>query len=115
MSTAPGAMVHEITLMKPAPDVPGADRTYVPMFATNQWAAIEPATAAKLEKVMAGSTVASASHLVTIWYLAGVTTLHQLIFHDRAGRGDRIFTINGVHDDEERHEQLILACAEVTP
>ena len=68
-----------------------------------------PATAN--ERRMPNIVTASASHLVTIPYLRGVTLTSTLILHD-ALEGDRAFSIAGISDPENRHIQLVLACEE---
>jgi hypothetical protein len=47
-----------------------------------------PATARDLERVVAGTVQSSATHLVTIRYLAGVTTKTRVVW-DAAVVGDR--------------------------
>lgn len=73
-------------------------------------AEIKAATARELERVVANSVQSSASHLVTIDYVPGVTTESQAVFHDSVG--DRTFSISGIEDPEEQHVELILACEE---
>jgi SPP1 family predicted phage head-tail adaptor len=70
------------------------------------WASIVPATARDLERVVAGTVQSSATHLVTIRYLAGVTTKTRVVF------GSRLFSVTGVQNPEERNISLVLVCQE---
>lgn len=60
---------------------------------------------------MANTVLSEASHIVTIRYRSGVTTKTQLVFHD--GTRDRSMSVTGVHDPDEGHRLLMLACVEV--
>ena len=73
-------------------------------------ASVEPATARSLERVAANTVTSTASHLVTVRYVPGVTTKTLVVFHD--GATDREMAVEGVHDPEERHISLVLECAE---
>jgi SPP1 family predicted phage head-tail adaptor len=70
------------------------------------WAAIEPATAANVERRVGHQVEAKVSHLVTIRYLAGVLTTGRVLFKSR------VFQIRGVANRDERNVQLTLACEE---
>jgi SPP1 family predicted phage head-tail adaptor len=72
-----------------------------------EWAAIEPATPARLERMVASTVQAVASHIVTMHYRDGVTTKARVKF------GTRLFAIRGVQNPEERNIWLLLACEEV--
>lgn len=108
-----GSLRHRVTLQTPAAPVPDGDGGYtqaVTTLASRLPASVEPATAKSLERVVANTVASTASHLVTLRYLAGVTTAAQLVFHD--GTTDRPMAITGVHDTDERHIELVLECAE---
>jgi SPP1 family predicted phage head-tail adaptor len=108
-----GHFRHRVTLENPT-DVPDAEGGYTTTWArlgpSTHAAVIRPATARDLERVVANTVQTTASHLVTIWYVAGVTTATRVIFHDTIG--DRTFSVTGVQDEDERHIQLTLACVE---
>lgn len=108
-----GALRHRITIELPAAAVPDSEGGFTQTWsalASRIPASVTPATARDLERVVANTVQSTASHLVTLRYLAGVTTKARLIFHDRT---DRTFSIQGIHDPEERHLRLNLACEEV--
>jgi len=108
-----GALRHRVTLRLLGAGVADGDGGYTQattVLAYRVAAKVEPATARTLERVTANTVASSASHLVTLRYLPGVTTQTQLTFHD--GQTDRLMSITGVHDHEERHQQLQLECVE---
>jgi head-tail adaptor len=112
MPIASGRRRHVLTLMNPGEMVPdgGGGWTETPAVLGDVYGEILPATVRDLERLMPNVVVASASHLVTIPYLPGVTLVSTVIFHDDGG--DRTFSIAGIVDPEERHLELVLACEE---
>jgi len=106
-----GALRHQVTLEQPGAAVPdgegGYTETWTALTPSPVWAAIQPASARDLERVFAGASQATASHLVTLRYHAGVTTATRLTF------GTRVFAITGVQNLDERNKELVLACEEV--
>jgi head-tail adaptor len=108
-----GRRIHRLTITAEGPSVPdgqgGFTRTPVTVAAGIR-GEIKPATARDLERVIGSTVQATASHLVTIPYVAGVKTNAQVIFHDIGG--DRTFSVTGVYDQEERHVELVLTCEE---
>jgi SPP1 family predicted phage head-tail adaptor len=107
-----GYLRHRVTLETPTtvPDGEGGFTETWAVLGLRIPAAVEPATARELERVAANTVTTTASHLVTIRYLPGVTTKTRVTFHD--GPTNRILSIEGTHDDEERHRMLILQCTE---
>lgn len=107
-----GSLRHRITLQTPGAPIPDGDGGY-----TETWtslgvrvpASVEPASARSLERIAANTVTSTASHLVTLRYLSGVTTKTRITFHDQT---DRTFSVTGIHDPEERHRVLILECTE---
>jgi len=73
-------------------------------------ASVEPATLQSLQRIVANTTEAKASHVVTLRYLPGVSTKAVVTLHD--GATDRTLYVTGYHDPGERHETLLLACNE---
>lgn len=104
-----GILRHRITLQSPSDPAPDGDGGF-----TNTWstlaadvpAAIAPATASNLERVIAGTVQSIATHLVTIRYLVGVTTKTRALF------GSRVFEVIGVQNPDERNISLVLICQE---
>ena len=113
-ATATGRRIHALTLTIPGEGVPdglggltpGPPTTIGPLLGD-----IAPASARNAERILPTVVIASASHLVTIPYLAGVTLTSSLVFHDPIA-GDRTFAITGIADLDERHVTLVLACEE---
>jgi len=70
--------------------------------------AIEPMALAADERHQAGTTIGSATHLVTGPYRADVTVQARLQ-HEQT----RLLNIVGVSDPEDRHSELIVRCQEV--
>ncbi len=106
-----GRRVHEVVLQNPAGAVADGDggftQTYADLTPRTLWVAIEPATATRLERLAAGSSIASASHIVTGPYHSGVTTKTRLTF------GSRTLYVVGVVDPQERHRETVMICNEV--
>lgn len=110
MSVAVGALRHSVTLENPTgPAIPDSDggSTFTWASLATVWAEIKPATARDLERVTAGTVLSTATHVVTLRHLVGVTTQTRVLFNDR------VFQVTGVSDPEERHIELNLVCVEV--
>lgn len=108
-----GALRHRVTLQTPGVPVPDGDGGYintVAILASRVPAHVAPATTRSLERVVANTVASSATHLVTIRYIQGVNARTALVFHD--GPVDRPMSVTGIHDTEERHQELILECQE---
>lgn len=108
-----GDLRHRVSLTTPGAIVPDGDGGFTQTTATlasRVPAYVVPASSRALERVVANTVASSASHLVTLRYLPGVTTKTALVFHD--GPVDRPMSITGMHDTEERHVELILECQE---
>lgn len=106
-----GDLRHQVTLKNPGPRVPDGEGGYtesqIELSPSPVWASIQPATARDLERRVASTMQASASHIVTMRYHPQVTTKTQLLF------GDRVFFVNGVQNTDERNVELVLACQEI--
>jgi SPP1 family predicted phage head-tail adaptor len=103
-----GELRHLITLQTPSTAAPDGDGGFTNTWTdlATVWASIVPATARDLERVVAGTVQSSATHLVTIRYLAGVTTKTRVVF------GSRLFSVTGVQNTDERNISLVLVCQE---
>ena len=107
---ARGARIHWVKLQNPGQQVPdgeGGTTFSAPVDLGGMFANVAPATARDLERVVAGTVQSQASHLVTIDYLAGVSTATKVLF------GGRVLNVTGVVNIEERNSELVLACTEV--
>jgi len=71
------------------------------------WASITPGFGR--EFTTARQLTPELSHVITIRYRSWVTAKHRIVY------GSRIFPIHAVADTNERHEQLVLTCSELTP
>ena len=109
----PGRLLHRVTLQQagaPVPDGTGGYTEGLTTLISRAPAAIEPATAASLERLGANTISPMATHLVMLRYVPGVTTKTEAIFHDDGV--DRALAITGVYDFEARHKVLELVCVE---
>ena len=106
-----GRLDKRISLANPGDPVTDGDGSYTRAFTAltppTVWASIAPATTRDVERVAAGTVVATASHLVTMRYHAGVTTQTRITF------GTRVFAVTGVVNPEERNSETIALCVEV--
>ena len=109
-----GRRIHPLTLTIPGEGVPDGLGGMTPGPATvvgPLLGDIAPATARNAERILPAVVTASASHLIRIPYVPGVTVTSSLVYHDPAGT-DRTFSITGIADVDERHVVLVLACEE---
>ena len=106
-----GERRHLVTLRNPGAAVPDGDggytQTYTAPTPAQVWARITPATTRDLERLAAGTVIASASHIVDMPFHAGVTTQTQIVFNNRT------FYVTGVSNPEEKNVQTIAICQEV--
>ena len=111
MTTAIGARIHRVTVQNPGTAAANADGAYTQTYtdaAPADWqVAIRPATARELERLVAGTVLAQASHVVTGPYRADVTTQTRLLF------GSRTLNVIGVSNPDERNRETIAICTEV--
>jgi head-tail adaptor len=68
---------------------------------------VEPATAARLERLFSAGAFASASHIVTVPFLTDMQLHYHVVY---AGR---MLDVLGYADPEERHIELVLVCQEL--
>jgi SPP1 family predicted phage head-tail adaptor len=105
---AAGLLRHRVTVQVPGARVSDGSGGFTETWTAlgTVWAAIEPATAANVERRVGRQVEAKVSHLLTIRYLPGVVTTGRVLF------GSRIFWIRGIANRDERNVQLTLACDE---
>jgi SPP1 family predicted phage head-tail adaptor len=113
-----GLKDKRIALDAPGDPVPDADggfiETAIPLDPPEMFARIEPATARDAERLAAGTTLTTRTHLVTIDYHPGVSTATRIRYHDhRAGR-DRTFQVTAVFNPGEAGRELRLVADETT-
>lgn len=113
--TTVGERPHYILLQNPGPVVPdgagGFTQTWSDLSPASVFSKIAPATADELERVAAGGTTveASATHVISMPYHAGVTT------KTRAVHNGRTFQFTGVSSPDERQQETIAIATEVVP
>lgn len=114
MQVAAGLRIHRLTLMNPGEPISDGGGGWIDepvVLADPVYGEIIPASVRTLERTMPNVVLASASHMVTIPYVPGVSLVTTVIFHDPR-EGDRTFSVGGIVDPDARHIQLILACEE---
>lgn len=102
---------HTVLLQNPGTPTPDGDGGY-----TQSWTdcvpptwqcSIEPATVRDLERVAAGTVIATATQIIKGHYRPDVTTKTRLVFNGRR------FSITGVQNPQERGITLELTAVEV--
>ena len=105
-----GERIHLVTLAAPGVPVPdgqgGYTETPAPLDPAEWWVSIVPATARNLERLVAGTVVASASHIVAGPYHQGITTKTVITF------GARTFSVVGVTNPGEQNIDTVCQCVE---
>lgn len=97
----------EIPDGEPIPDGDGGfDQPYKTLRA-GVYASIEPATARGLERFRSNTVISTASHVLGLPWIAGVTTEARVIY------GGRILQVRGFQDPFENQVDLFLACEEI--
>jgi SPP1 family predicted phage head-tail adaptor len=95
----------------PIPDADGGHtQGYADLDPPGAQASIAPATARNLERSAAGSTLALATHLITIWYRPDVTTKTRVSIPPA-----RLLNVLSVTDPAGDQRELALVCTEIAP
>lgn len=111
-STVPLAFkAHRVEVLNPDGPPVADSGEYVQAYASTgyAYAAIEPATPARLERFTQSGSVASASHVITLDYRKDVTTKTRLDFYGRR------FDVLGYGSPRELGVDLVLVCQEMRP
>jgi SPP1 family predicted phage head-tail adaptor len=107
------ARPHLVRFQNPGPAVPDGDggytQTWVDASPATLWVSVEPASQQALERLGAGSVIATATHIVRGQYHAGVTTKTRVLF------GGRELHVNGVANIEERSIDMAIVATELVP
>ena len=106
-----GTHRHVVTVQGQGTPVPDGDGGYTESW-TNlvpaTWrCSIVPATARDLERITAGTVIATATHIVSGRYHPQIAISTRLVF------GTRLFSVTGVSDPEERHIETICTAVEL--
>lgn len=116
MSTVTVGKRLQLVTLANATTTPDSDGSYTntltPLVPPTRRASIEPATARDLERLTAGTVIATESLIVTMPFHPQVTTKTQLTWTDRAGRA-HVANVTGVNNPEQRCRELICVAVEV--
>lgn len=114
MTVAPSALVyarpHRVNLQNPAAAVPNGDGSYtqswIDLTPPTAWASIETAPANQ-ERPQSGTTMTTATHIITIPFHPQITEHSRVLFNGRR------FNVTGVSSPEERNIDSVLLCEEL--
>lgn len=97
-----GERPHRVTLENPGALVPDGDGGFIEGWETlaQLWGKVSPASAADIERIVAGTVTALLPFIISVPYVAGVTTLTRCTYHGR------IFAVLGVRNVDERNIRL---------
>lgn len=113
---ASGVRRHAVTLENPSTPIPDGDGGYTEAPAAltppTMTASIEPASVRALERLAAGTTITTATHLVRLPYHPQVTTETRVKFTDFHGMAHTLEVASVINVDQ-RDRELALVCTEV--
>jgi SPP1 family predicted phage head-tail adaptor len=112
--TSIGQRPHRAMFQNPGPPVPDGDggytQTWTDLDPRALWVAIETASIVALErKVPAGSSLTTATHLVSGPFHPDVTTKTRVLYNGRE------FHVDSVTNIDERGIEMVLVCTESMP
>jgi head-tail adaptor len=111
-----GSLRQQITIERPGTPTPDGDGGYAETWAAlappTAWASIEPASQRALERLVAGTVIAQASHIVRLRFHPGIDERCRISWVDATG-ATRVANVTDVTDPEERGIELVLVVAEV--
>lgn len=106
-----GAYRHRLAVENPGALVPDGDGGYTTSYAPADPpfvdASITAARASELERVTAGTVLATATHLIRCRFHPGITSDTRLLFEGKR------FEVQSAHNVDQRDIALILICAEI--
>jgi len=111
-STSVSSRQKRIVFQNPGPPVPDGDGGFSQSWIDlppAAYAQVSKATQQSLERITSGAILSTASYVVTAPYRVGVTTKSRIIFDGR------VLNVLDVTDEDERHVELKISCAEVVP
>jgi head-tail adaptor len=110
-SLGSGQWPHLVTLEQPGDPMPdgegGYTETFAPLEPPTWYCAIQAATVRDLERQVAGTIQATATHLVRGVYHPQITTETRLWFEGRQ------LAVQSVQTVAERHVETVLVCGEI--
>lgn len=102
-----------VLLQTPGPSVPDGDGNYTQSWTdlapATLWVSIETATAANLERLVAGTVIATATHIVSGPYHPGVTTKSRVVYNGRT------FSVVSAVNVDLANRDTVMVCVEVVP
>jgi SPP1 family predicted phage head-tail adaptor len=101
---------HRVTVQgvtRTADSEGGYTEAYAALSPSTWWVAIQPASVRSLERFVASTIQAKATHVVTGRYRSDVNTNTRLVF------GSRTLYVRGVQNVDELNRELLVACEEV--
>lgn len=103
-----GERSHRVAMENPGGLVPDGDGGFIEGWTplASIWGRVAPASAQDVERVVAGTVTALLPYIVTVRYVAGVSTLTRITYHGR------IFAVLGVRNVDERNIRLEIICEE---
>jgi SPP1 family predicted phage head-tail adaptor len=115
MALGPTASIGDrqkrVLLQNPGTPVRDGDgsftQTWTDVAGGAAFAHVAPASARSLERITAGTVLATATHVVTLPYRAGISTKTRVMVDGRQ------LNVTSVQDPDDRHVELILVCEEV--
>jgi head-tail adaptor len=103
---------HKVALSQPGAAVPDGEGGFTqgeaPLAPAFWWCSIRAATALDMQRIVAGTPQATATHLLRGQYHPGITIDTKITRAD-----GRIYQVQSVQNDDERNIALTLVCAEV--
>jgi head-tail adaptor len=111
-----GERVRRVTFDVPGKPVPDGDggytQGYTPLDPPQLFAKVEPATDRDIERLAAGTTLSTATHLITLPFHPQITTQTRVQWTDDANR-PHTANVTAVINVDERCHTLVLGAAEV--
>ena len=106
-----GRRDKRVHLEQPGADVPDGEGGYIegyaPLDPADVFANISPASASDLERAAVGTTIAQATHVITMLYHPGVSIETRITYNGRK------FEVTGVRNPDEANRELIIVAQEL--
>lgn len=110
MAMRAGALRKRLTIQMPtrtSDALGGYTDTWTAIAPAPMWGALDPLDPRQAERLVGGTIEAKVTHLVTVRYVPGVSTLGRVLY------GSRVLMIRGLQNPEERNRELNLFCEEI--
>jgi head-tail adaptor len=114
--TSIGGRPHLVSLQNPGPAVSDGDggtiQDWFNLSPAKVYAAIRSPTAEDLERLAAGTVIATGKHVLTFPFHAQVSTATRAMWIDPAGRS-HVASVTGVDHPEQRCIETVVLCVEL--